>query len=517
MRFAEYLKELLEKRGKRPIRLAEGIGVDSSVVYKWLKDTNAPGFGSEHVNNIKEFLALDDQEFALLKQAQATSLREKQPPPPLWTVAPAHLYGAKGMIEAAINLIAKLPAPPEDQSQDAHLLTFQQWQQRQQEPKDQSPGAILMTFQGQDAFSKFKKLHGDWHDACYRAMEQGWDVHHLWKLGSPTSEQGVHTSHERALHLVKESLKALGTAHYFPHYFKQHERLLPPYDLLILPAQESALWFFACEGPDYVDAALRFQGAPIIRRLQGHFAQLVAQTEPLFRGYWLRRSVAEKQQFWDDLEEAEEKPGARLLVKRTGLSTLTRPPSWYARGAQWPREAQETEIDYHWIQRHYERRLKAFHSKIETYDYWEICSRQAIIDLVKTKIYPRDNVLGTSYTSDAEQVRAHLKHIIYLLRNHERYQLALLDPTEAANIFSGPFWEVAGDHCVLLQAWGHDARGNEVELGMKISEKTIVRAFQEHFYQLWADRASIDPDHKDKHLVIGWLEHQIEELDEEVD
>ncbi len=524
LKFGAYLRELLTRRGLKPIQLAKAIEIHESLVYRWLKKDKPPALNAPYVRKIAEVLNLEQNERFLLEQAQIRSLKGPEAAFAMeagsgsfssgWMGHTGEVYGAKRMIEVAIDLIAHLPPPPEEAASNDPHLTFQQWQEQQQHSKEQSPGAILLTFQGQDAFSKFKDLHDRWHEACYKAMQRGWQVHHLWKLDSPKDGHGAPTTHERGLHLVKDSLKALGTAHYFPRYFKRPERLSPPYDLLILPRQKQALWFFACESPDFVDAALSFQQAPVIERLRGHFSQLASQTFPLFKGYWLHKSQREREDFWNALEEAERQSGAsRLLVKKTGLSTLTRPTSWYAEGTPWAREAQSYGPQYYrWIRRYYDHRLKAFQDKITTDDYMEICSRKTVTELVRTHIYQRDNVLGRNYQASREEVGAHLQNIITLLEKHDKYQLALLDAEEEANLLPDLFWEVIGDESVWMQAWSKDAKGADVELGMKITERTIVKAFQEHFLTIWEDDDSIVPAHKDKSQVIQWLRHRIEDL-----
>lgn len=484
VRFAAYLGALLAARHMLPINLAQALYVDSSVVYRWLRDERIPRLDSSHIEAIAKFLALSNAERERLEKAQIVSLKsphsasasteERQDRLGVALAKPAgDVYGARTMIEAAIGLLETLPPVGADQTDTT----------------------IFLTFQGQDAFEKFPDLHVRWHEACYHALHRGWTIHHLWRLDeNPT----------RTLELLQHSLNALGVGRYIPYYFKQHELLRPPYDLLIIPHEDVAMWLFATENPEFIDAAVVLQYDPLIKRLRGHFHQLEKQAEPVFRVYQLQ-DPQEQLGFWAALEEAEERPTNRYLVKKSGLSTLTRPPSWYQDGSPWAEEAKKATQRYDWVLRHYERRWNAFNQKATTSMYREMCPMRAINALVETGLYPRDNVLGIRYQAQPSEVRAHLQHLIDLLA-YEQYELALLDEDEEAKMLTGPFWEVTGGESAFLQIWSQTPSGQDLDLGLKVTETSIVQAFETLFERLWKQ---VHLKHRTKDWVKWWLAKRI--------
>jgi hypothetical protein len=364
-------------------------------------------------------------------------------------------------------------------------------QSYRKQPEDPLASTILLTSLGQNAFDKFPRLQPRWLEACYKALEQGWSLHHLWRLDTEESD----TNHQHALSLIKDSLKLLGTGRYLPEHFRQSGLglLNPPYDLLIIP-EIAAMWFFASENPLSDDAAVVFRNRLLIEHLQGHFDQMTSQTSILTRSYNLQ-DINEKVAFWEELDEAEESLGSRLLVKQSGLSSLTRPDSWYVPGSPWLETAKGADMDEQLTRKHFERRKEAFEQQIHTYDYLEMCPMHAIAEVVRSYVYPRDTALGFEYKSTAEEVRGHLQNAVKMLREYPHYQLALLDQEEERRILVQPFWEVTGNESVLIQTWFKDPAGDETDLGIKITEETVVKTFHTYFNRLWNE--SVSAQHRD--------------------
>ena len=53
--FGECLKELIEIFNLNGSILAKGINVDSSLVYKWLRNERVPSYNSTHIDSIANF------------------------------------------------------------------------------------------------------------------------------------------------------------------------------------------------------------------------------------------------------------------------------------------------------------------------------------------------------------------------------------------------------------------------------------------------------------------------------
>jgi hypothetical protein len=113
------------------------------------------------------------------------------------------------------------------------------------------------------------------------------------------------------------------------------------------------------------------------------------------------------------------------------------------------------------------------------------------------------------YWATADEVLSHLQNAVQMLQDHDNYRIALLDADEANEIFVQPFWEVTGTESVLIQTRLDGEEGEEADLGIKITEKNIVKTFQVYFKSLWE---GVSSDHREKDWVIWWLERQIDEL-----
>src|SRR5947209_20605411 len=75
--FGSYLNTLLDERTLTPRDLAGQLGLDLSVVYKWLRGERTPRFNSGHADRIAEALQLAPSERQALNASQVRSLRER--------------------------------------------------------------------------------------------------------------------------------------------------------------------------------------------------------------------------------------------------------------------------------------------------------------------------------------------------------------------------------------------------------------------------------------------------------
>src|SRR4051794_10690160 len=75
--FGAYLNDLLLQRNLTPRELATLLGLDLSLVYKWLRGERTPRFNSGHADRIAEALQLPPSERQALNASQVRSLRER--------------------------------------------------------------------------------------------------------------------------------------------------------------------------------------------------------------------------------------------------------------------------------------------------------------------------------------------------------------------------------------------------------------------------------------------------------
>jgi hypothetical protein len=117
----------------------------------------------------------------------------------------------------------------------------------------------------------------------------------------------------------------------------------------------------------------------------------------------------------------EEKPGDRFLAQKE-LSALLRPTSWLQYDSKWAQGHEaiglpaKQKIDCYW------RCIKALEAQIQTYHFRDICSSQALKDLVDSGEYSRDGVFTEGEADKAE----HLRNIISILEKYDNYEIALV-------------------------------------------------------------------------------------------
>ena len=155
------------------------------------------------------------------------------------------------------------------------------------------------------------------------------------------------------------------------------------------------------------------------------------------------------------------------------------------------------------------RRYAAFQTNIASYPYRDICPRRAIERLVQDGEAPSNDRLPPGFRLSQQARREQLECAIHLLRTYEQYELALIDEQEEQFIPTEMFWEVTGQHRVLMLSWSTDLTDKDIIIELAINEPSIIHAFHDYFAELWE---RIAPPHKDKALVIGWLEQQLARL-----
>lgn len=504
IRFGEYLGQLLRERGCSGSRLANMVGIDPALVYRWLRNEAVPKLDTAYCDEIAQNLHLSQADLRQLKEAQVYSLSkpsERRPrarsssaaverllrragpqgqangssAAPLQTLAPRQsgvIWGRPAVLEAVISLLESLPALPRLQS-----------------------NTIMMTFQGaEDAFEDFPEQQEQLNKALLGVVQRGWHIRHLWRL-----DQDVH----RSISLVENMLRLLGTRRYQPHYIAQGGTLAPAYDLLIVP-KTAALLFLATQNPRRDDAALLTHDPEQIELMHTHFDQLQALSRPLAQSY-LPEDMPRN---WQAYAEAESQPGGRFAVK-DGFTFLTEPPSWYQPGGLMGQVLEFSSPDLAFALEQQRRRQAAFQANISTHPYRDISSRRGIEQLAQCGAVPRSDRYPPGFRLPPAARREHLERAIHLLRTNQHYELALIDEEEEQFVPTEMFWEVVGKQTVLMLCWSTDMSGKDVQVELLIHEPTIVHAFHDYVAELW-DR--IAPAHKDKTQVIAWLEQQIASL-----
>jgi hypothetical protein len=512
--FGAYLTSLLTERELPPRALARLLGLDLSLVYKWLRGERTPRFNSGHPDRIAEALRLPPPERRALNESQIRSLRARpaQRPHPAprsrfrdapvesligrrmrplteraplrpsvnsaqMTLAEGAVRGPQAALRAAVEILASAPPP------------------RALDP-DQS---ILLTWQGAGALDPFDPPFGPgWTQALRGALARGWRARQLWRLNRDM---------KRSVTLVHTMLDLLGAGQYESLFVPTHKTLPAPQDLLIVPDHAAALFFATADGAA-VDSALVTRNPAQIALFTAHYDVLAKHAQKLLEAY--PRTMATL--FDEAPAQAELRVPGRLFVQHA-LSLMTEPAEWSSEDSFWAERMRGlgragralTQL----IEHRRERQI-ALLAHAETTGYRDIATMEAVEAIALRGEYLRNAAIRpTNKTKGAPAVerRAHLTNAIDVLRRYPHYQLALLDEREAQElqVTRETFWEVLGAQRVLLNARSLDSEDQPVDLDITLDEPSIVAAFVEHFESHWS---RIAPEHRDKAWVIAWLEGQ---------
>jgi len=516
--FGSYLNTLLTERALTPRDLAGRLGLDLSLVYKWLRGERTPRFNSGHADHIADALDLTPDDRRTLYESQVRSLRERpaqRPPTPSRSrfigasapveslfaerriiplsgyAPPPHTVKGSGMIpegavrgpkaalEAAVDILATAP------------------------PQQAMDRTILLTWQGAGALDPFDPPFGrDWVYALRGALARGWQARQIWRLNRDIS---------RSVTLVKTMLDLLGAGGYESLYIPRHETLQTPYDMLIVPDHAAALFFATADGSS-VDSALVTRDPDQIALFTAHFAALEKQAQKLIEVY--RPSDATL--FDEVLTQSETRVPGRLFVKYS-LSVITEPAEWSSESSFWAQRMRSLgrsgEALRMMIEHRRERQI-ALLGNADSADYRDISTMQSVKDIALHGWYLRNATARPAEGAPVAERRAHLENAIDVLKRYPRYQLALLDEREAheLKVTRETFWEILGEQRVLINARSLDLENQPVDLNITLDEPGIVAAFVEHFESHWRH---IAPEHRDKNWVIKWLESQLRSIPNE--
>lgn len=495
--FGDELTILLRRSEFGARDLADEIGVDRSLVYRWKRNERIPKLDTDYVERIAVALALLPEEKNGLIAAQLHSLRlgagtvryaaRRSSVYPLVREARRGIYppnspvvspceqkllaigpaftGQKAAMRAVIALLENLPAPQRSDSQ------------------------ILLTSQGRSSLDEVPELRGAWSQALYSAMKRGWGVSHLLRL---------ERDERRAVRFVKKMLILLGTeGSYRPYYFTRYGVLSPPYDLVIVP-DIAAFILFASGQPERGDSAIYIQHRDQIRILRNHFNQLRSQASPLLTVFGPNERAA----FWEATTIAEKTPGDRLLSQHHPAA-LTTPKSWWRQGTNWAMVHGLAEPELTTLIAQRLARQQAFEEQVRSFRFRDICAMRSIRLLAEAGVFT-DSPARQDIALDWNDRIEFIRHLIGLLERHPNYELALVDESSEATSLLHNWW-VKGEHTVLLETTRPDDNGSRVEIDLMINEPTLVRGFRDAFEDIWG---SIAPQFREKQEVLAWLRVQ---------
>jgi hypothetical protein len=322
-------------------------------------------------------------------------------------------------------------------------------------------------------------LRAGWQAALGAVIESGRTVVHLVRLSRHIAEAPGIVDYIRAL-LGTTNARAL----YIPIIVSQLDQGGMPDECVLVPGQ-GALAIEAAESATATIARLE----PAGERFDELYAAALKLREagtPVYKGVWPRPSSG----FVEAITRAEQAPGSRYLLMN-GLSESTVPIAsheWRARTI-----IAQGGVDVPHIQHLLANRMaraQAVAQTLTTYRVRDFCPRTAISAYIETGIYSSDDALlqlaAKPVHMDKTNIERHLKHLLARLMMNPRYQLILLDDSEAE--LCRAFCMVKQNASVLLEFWPLDPTGQPQQTDIEIVEPSIVHSFWRDPF--WTERAA---------------------------
>ncbi|HEX2923065.1 MAG TPA: hypothetical protein VHS28_03445, partial [Chloroflexota bacterium] len=361
MRFGDCLAELTKERGWARSELVHALrreGVNSSLVYRWLRNERTPKLYSGDRERIAACLRLSQGDYERLRQAQVESLEGRENPskasaiqeiqPP--SASTGYRQGPQPNSDPTHNgqLHAKRLVPGAIRGQDAVLETAIALIEAAPAPPSPSRRGILLTHMGRGVIDPFGDHLNWWLSTLRNTLQNGYDVSHLVTIEGTAAW---------SRHMVQHLLRLTGSVgSYQPRYFLQYGSLQHPFEMLIVP-EVGAMIALSTGHDRQVDSALLLRDPQEVELLRAHFGALANDTRPLTNVF---STPEDKHRFVDTLLQVEEREGETFLAAG-GPCLHTAPYSWFQEGSTWARNLRAWGVtDPPWMIGVQKRRVDAF-------------------------------------------------------------------------------------------------------------------------------------------------------------
>jgi hypothetical protein len=371
-------------------------------------------------------------------------------------------------------------------------------------PKTPCPnsGTILMTFNS-DIRSPLetKAISGVCVQTLYDLLSGGWNI--IFKLR-------LDNNMNRTIKIIEYIQVLLAAGDLAIYYDRQHADFSSNIELCILP-QTGALFSFSTCSDNQIDSAFLFRSKKSIEMLTKRFYCDLNSAKPLLRSYPPQQSP----EFQYALTEAEVIPGDKYVFKG-GLSTVTFPLCLYEKYLGLSGKPSH-EISYRIFL--HKKRIDSFEKQVKHYKFKDICFIESINRLIDKKEYsPDENYILNDNVPNNEDIILHLENLIDLLKKHDNYNIAFVSQTQFVHM-GGINWMVKGKDSVLAEAFRIGLPGGDPsdpdgdsslsEMNFVITESGVVNAFHDYFLILWDN---IPDEFKDKKKSIAWLRSLIKKM-----
>lgn len=330
-----------------------------------------------------------------------------------------------------------------------------------------------------------------WTTAVLKAIRNGWNILFFLRLTNNI---------DRIIKCIDFARPLIETGNFHPYYFKKYDIYTTGKESLVVPGI-GALSCFTSQPHSGIDCAFYFKNQAAVDILRNYFHVWIASSaQPLVKYFASNRNI----DYGDCLVKTEESMGKRFLYKNE-FSILTLPEHLYKKFLKKKKLSADGMLK---ALNFYTKRLSAFLSNLQYFEYKDIYMLDSIHNLVKYK-----QLYFYSYTGmdrmalEDQDIIEHLQNMIALLERYDNYHIAFTHPSEDIGNHTNFYYVVKERQAVMLEAF--KPLNDLPEVRLSIEEPMLVKAFEEYFQEIWEQ---IAPVNKEKKEVIQWLQNHIDTL-----
>ena len=523
--FGECLKLLLSALDISNNRLSKAINVDSSFVSRWIHGKRVPPYNSSYIDNISEYLSnnvhnsFQEQQLntiflnTFVDKEITAGIKEKIKKALLEAQGYSIEFNKKRKKEIEINSsnkehISKLlnddPINHTEQnithftelsSEDKVILGAENilaacYDLLEIATKQKCGKSNIMYITYNNFMYAENSSHNyliNWRDTLLKAIKNGWHVLLLIRLNGNTA---------RTIGFMNCMIPLVQTGQFMPYYIKNYDSIAIGDELVVVPGI-GVLSCFSSNLHSEINCGLFIKNKSAIELYQNHFQGFIAKHAlPLVKIYNNRNDYSHL------LADSEDNIGNRFIFKYC-FSVLTLPEHLYEKLLDRRRLSNDAKIK---SMEFYRKRLNAFLSNIQNYEYKDVYMAASIKDLIKNHQHYLYSFAGIELMHmDTHDIIEYLENIIGLLQKYDNYNIALIPESQDNTVNMESFCCMMKERISVLFESKNPLTGMS-DIHVSITEPTTVKAISDYFINLWEH---IAPANREKSEVISWLQDQI--------
>lgn len=524
--FGECLKLLLSALDISNNRLSKAINVDSSLVNRWIHGKRIPPYNSSYIESISEYLShnvhntIQEQQIdmiyanlfenkktsddikkkikTVLLEAQGYSIALNKKIKNDLVIHSLNKAQTKVITNNSINNIKSITSYTNLSSDDKIILgmenilatTFQLLEDaaQQKRRKINTTDFIYLTYNYfAGAGYSSDDLLQKWSNTLRKVVNNGWKVLLLLKLNNNSSS---------IVRCIDYIIPLVQTGRFIPYYIKNYDSIATGDELIIVP-DLGVLSCFSTNSNCDIYRGLYLKNKTAINIYQSHLHNLIANHAlPLLRTFPNRTDYSHY------LADSEDNIGNRFLYKYC-FSVLTLPEHIYENFLEKRRLSHSSKLI---AMEFYRKRLRAFLSNIQNYEYKDVYMATSIKDLMKKHQFYLYSYAGIeSMQMDTSEIIEYLENIIGLLQKYDNYNIAFLPENYNVTDHMESFCCLVKERIAVLFE-SNDQKASTQEIHISLTEPTLVKSIYDYFIELWEQ---IAPAYREKTEVISWLQYQI--------